>query len=39
VMLEKLIRTLDKTIWREVETLCLYWFPQPELRLVLLYFH
>jgi len=36
-MLEKVIRTLHKTIWREVETLGLYQFTQPELCLVLLY--
>ena len=28
VMLENIIRILDKTIWGEVETLGLYWFAQ-----------
>ena len=30
-------RMLNKLLWREVATLGLYWFTQPELRLVLLY--
>jgi len=36
-MIEKVIRMLNKSLWREVETLGLYWFTQPELRPILLY--
>jgi len=36
-MLENVIRIFDKTIWRKVETLDLYWFTQPKLCPVVLY--
>ena len=31
------IRMLNKPLWREVETIGLYWFAQPELCPILLY--
>ena len=37
IMTESAKRILNKPLRREVETLGLYWFTQPELRPILLY--
>ena len=36
-VIESIIRMLNKPLWREVETLDLYWFIQLKLYLVLFY--
>jgi len=37
MVIENIIRILNKPLWREVETHGLYWFAQPELCPILLY--